>query len=92
FSEFLNVYPSDLRIMNELAFAYIKIGNFDEGINIWQNIIKINPNISDIYYNLFTAYNNKKQYNSAAYYAFKTIEKGGKVDPVKLEFLKKYRK
>ncbi|MFC2131307.1 tetratricopeptide repeat protein [Bacteroidota bacterium] len=90
--EFLTIFPNVVPVMNELAILLALIGDEPVAIDTWKTILTINPELPEIYYNIFKYYYKTGNYNEAAYYAFKTIEKGGKVDQGILDFLMKYKK
>ncbi|MFH1051255.1 MAG: hypothetical protein V1779_10060 [bacterium] len=77
--------------LNNCAKYYYDEGKEKEALELWHRLIKIYPQNADIYFNLYAVYINKKNYDSAAYYAFKTVELGGKIDHKALEILRKFR-
>ena len=82
------------RLIVELARIKDLIGDFNSALESYKKIIELNPNheqIHLIYEKIFKKYQKRKNYDSAAYYAFKTVEMGGKVDPKTLEFFKKFK-
>ena len=51
-SELQNEYPNSLFLLNLLGNINNNLGKYNEAINNFENIIKINPNFADAYYNL----------------------------------------
>lgn len=51
----LPLSPKRQRLLNDLAFAYLRLGNSTEAINILDEIIRDNPNIPEFYWNMFLA-------------------------------------
>jgi tetratricopeptide (TPR) repeat protein len=86
------ISPNDSRIINNLAIVKFEYDLIDEALELWKKILLLNPDRSDIYYLLFSAYAKKKQYDSAAKYAHIAVEKGMDISPEILQELQKYRK
>ncbi|MFC2132051.1 hypothetical protein ACFLSQ_11515 [Bacteroidota bacterium] len=91
-SEYLKNYPDDVAVLSEFANLFVLMYNDQRAVEVWKLIIEINPNISYTYLNIFKYYYNNGNYDSAAYYAFKAVEKGEKIDQGILDFLIKYKK
>ena len=45
------IQPENLSVLNNLGKTYKELGNFDESINNFQKILKINPNQTNANYN-----------------------------------------
>jgi|GEM_PF-539679 len=88
---YLRFFPNEIPILKNKADFFVSFGQHEKAVDIWKRIIEIDPSIGNSYYNLFAYYYNKKQMDSAAYYAFKSVERGEKIEPYFLELLKKYK-
>ena len=56
-----NNFPESLFILNILGIVNHDLNNLDESINNFNDILKINPDFSDAYYNLGNIFKKKKQ-------------------------------
>ncbi|MFH1051258.1 MAG: hypothetical protein V1779_10075 [bacterium] len=89
---YLKYFPNEIAILKNKADYFVTFGKHEKAVEIWKKIIKIDPSLGNSYYNLFAYYFNKKQYDSAAHYAYESETRGEQVEPHFLEFLKKYKK
>ncbi len=48
--------PDDFRALHALGIAYDKTGDFEQAVLAYNKCIKINPNNSDVWYNLGLVY------------------------------------
>lgn len=79
FEHFNNAYGTDfgkgdLDLMLELAFLHDEMGNDKEAVNLFLEMVKIDPEFPTSYYGLATIYDNEENYEKAIFYYKKTIE------------------
>ncbi len=74
-------YPNSLFLLNLLGNLNNELGKYNEAINNFEHIIKINPNFADAYYNLGLILKNTNQINKS----IDNFEKCLKINPKKFE-------
>ena len=76
---FINAYQTpfgieDLDLMLELAFLYDEVDEQKNAIQLFYDMIKLDPEFPTSYYGLATIYDDNEDYEKAIYYYKKTIE------------------
>ena len=79
FEHYSNAYETsfgtrDLDLLLELAFLHDELGNDRDAIEIFNKMIKLDPDYPTSYYGLATIYDNEENYELAIAYYKKTIE------------------
>ncbi len=62
---FYSKFPENENILFELAYAYDKLDEVDEGIDAYNKLLDINPYLENSWYNLGILYNKKEKYAEA---------------------------
>ncbi len=74
FSDSVKKSPYNVVSRINLADALSKLGRVDEAIDLYKNVLRLNPNIADVHYKLGYEYELKKEPNKAIDEYLKTLE------------------
>lgn len=77
--KYINVSSNQVEIKDENFYinkglSYYNLGNYEEAINVWKEILKINPQSAIAYNNIGSAYNMMKRWDEAIPYFYKALE------------------
>jgi tetratricopeptide (TPR) repeat protein len=77
--KYINVSSNQVEIKDENFYinkglSYYNLGNYEEAINVWKEILKINPQSAIAYNNIGSAYNMMKKWDEAIPYFNKALE------------------
>ena len=76
FEHALKLNPAMLKAMNQLAFIHAKSGRLARSREFFQKMLRINPQMPNIYFNIACLYAREKKVDTAIEWLYKAIEEG----------------